>query len=133
MEQKIKFFQKGDVMKRILIVDDEKKIRKIYSRLLIGEGFEVIEKSNAMEASEVLIRENIDLVLLDINMPEVDGGVLYEIMQLFHKKTKVIVTSVYPLDEQRHLIAEAVDYYDKSQSMEALMVKVKEALRNGEA
>ena len=120
-------------MKRILIVDDEKKIRQIYSRLLIGEGFEVIEKSNAMEASEVLVRENIDLVLLDINMPEVDGGVLYEVMQLFHKKTKVIVTSVYPLDEQRRLIAEAVDYYDKSQSMEMLMVKVKEALRNGEA
>lgn len=118
-------------MGKILIVDDEKKIRKIYSRLLTAEGFEVIEKFNAMEASETLVREKVDLVLLDIKMPEVDGSILYEVMQLFNRKARIIVTSVYPLDEQKRLIPEAVDYYDKSQGTDILLAKIKEALKNG--
>ena len=119
-------------MKKILIVDDEKKIRKIYSGLLMGEGFEVIERSNAMEASETLVREKVDIVLLDINMPEVDGSILYEIMQLFHKRVKIIVTSVYPLDEQKRLIAEAADYYDKSQGIDILISKINKVLESGQ-
>jgi len=119
-------------MKKILIVDDEKKIRKIYNGLLTGEGFEVIERSNAMEASETLVREKVDLVLLDIKMPEVDGSILYEVMQLFHKRVKVIVTSVYPLDEQKHLIAGASDYYDKSQGIDMLISKINKVLENGQ-
>ena len=119
-------------MKKILIVDDEKKIRKIYSGLLIGEGFEVIERSNAMEASEALVREKVDLVLLDIKMPEVDGNILYEVMQLFHKSVKIIVTSVYPLDEQKRLIAGTADYYDKSQGIDILISKINKVLESGQ-
>ena len=119
-------------MKKILIVDDEKKIRKTYSGLLRGEGFDVIERSNAMEASETLVREKVDLVLLDIKMPEVDGSILYEVMRLFHKRVKVIVTSVYPLDEQKRLIAEAADYHDKSQGIGILLSKINKVLGNGQ-
>lgn len=119
-------------MKKILIVDDEKKIRKIYSRLLRGEGFEVIERSNAMEASETLVREKVDLVLLDIKMPEVDGSILYEVIQLFHKRVKIIVISVYPLEEQKRLITEAADYYDKSQGIDILISKINKVLGNGQ-
>ena len=98
----------------------------------MGEGFEVIERSNAMEASETLVREKVDIVLLDINMPEVDGSILYEIMQLFHKRVKIIVTSVYPLDEQKRLIAEAADYYDKSQGIDILISKINKVLESGQ-
>lgn len=69
-----------------------------------------------------------DLILLDIKMPEVDGPALFEVIQLFHKKAKVIVTSVYPLDEQKRIIAEATDYYDKSQGLDKLIEKVKKTL-----
>ena len=118
-------------MKKILVIDDEKKIRKIYNKLLTAEGFEVIESPNAMEASETMVRKNIDLVLLDIKMPEVDGSTLYEVMKLFHKKAKVIVASVYPLDEQKRIIVEADDYYDKSQGTDILLSKIKNVLGNG--
>ncbi|MFH1478265.1 MAG: response regulator [Candidatus Omnitrophota bacterium] len=118
-------------MKKILVVDDEKKIRKIYVKLLSAEGYEVVESLNPMQASEILVKERIDLVLLDINMPEVDGSVLYDVMQLFHKKVKVIVASVYPLDEQKHRIKDAYDYYDKSDGSEILLYKIKKALENG--
>ncbi|MFH1782558.1 MAG: response regulator [Candidatus Omnitrophota bacterium] len=117
-------------MKRILLVDDEKKIRKIYNKLLTQEGYNVIEAVNAMQASEILVREKVDLVLLDINMPEIDGGILYDIMELFHKDVKVVVSSVYLLDEQRERIKGAYDYHDKSQGNEILLDKIRTAIEN---
>ena len=85
-------------MKTILIVDDEKKIRNMYTQLFSKEGFKVIAASNAMDANDILLKEKVDVMLLDINMPEVDGGTLGEVTNGFHKKTKVIVASVYPVE-----------------------------------
>lgn len=117
-------------MKKILIIDDEERIRGLYSKLLKTEGFNVREASSASDANEILKQDNIDLVLLDIKMPEVDGGTFYEAMRLFHKKTKVIVTSVYSLGEQKEIITGAENYHDKSEGYEILVAKVKEALEN---
>ena len=115
-------------MKTILIIDDDKKIQGIYNRLLSAEGYKVIMVTNAMDGYNTLKRESIDLVLLDIEMPEIQGNVICEIIQSTHKDVRVIVASVYPLDEQRQIIPEANDYYDKSQGIEMLLKKVKEAL-----
>ena len=115
-------------MKTILITDDERRIRTIYGRFLKGEGFNVIEAEDAIDANEILKKEKVDLVMLDIKMPEVDGTALYDVIKIFHKEMKVIVTSVYPLDEQRQIIKGAADYYDKSQGTDVLLKKVKRAL-----
>lgn len=123
--------QKEEEMERILVVDDKKEIRRIYTTLLASEGFKVIAAASAHEANEVLKNEKIDLVLLDIKMPRVGGRTLYEVIQLFHKTCKVIVTSVYPLDEQKRVISGANDYYDKSQGTDILLGKIKEALGDG--
>jgi hypothetical protein len=61
-------------------------------------------------------------------MMAVDGTVLYEIIQVFCKKSKVIVTSVYPLEDQKKLIRGAADYYDKSDSLQILIRKVNRLL-----
>lgn len=116
-------------MKRILVIDDERKIRQIYNNLLTPEGFEVIEASNAASANEILKEKKIDLILLDIKIPEVDGAVMYEVIQLFHKKVRVIVSSVYPVEDQRQIIIGAIDYHDKSQGTEILITKIKNALK----
>ncbi len=118
-------------MKKILIIDDEIKVRKIYSKFLTTEGFKVFEARDADTANEVLKKEDIDLVLLDIKMPEVDGSIMYEVMQLFHREVKIIVASVFPVDEQKRLIFGATDYYDKSEGIETLLTKIKKALRDG--
>jgi hypothetical protein len=57
-------------------------------------------------------------------MMEVDGTVLYEIAQIFCQKSKIIVTSVYSLEDQKRLISGAADYYDKSDSLQVLVRKV---------
>lgn len=114
-------------MKKIIIVDDEEKIRRIYSELFTSDGYQVFEAANAIDANDILKREGADLILLDINMPEVDGSQLYQIVESFHKKSKVIVCSVRPVEEQREIIKGAMDYYDKSQGIDVLHVKVKTA------
>ena len=117
-------------MRRILVVDDEEKIRRVYLSLLKQEGFEAIEASSAAQAHGILERKTVDLVLLDIKMPAGDGDRLYEFVQSFYKEAKIIVASVYPVDEQRRMIKDAVDYYDKSQGTEVLLSKVRMALQD---
>ncbi|MEW6096414.1 MAG: response regulator [bacterium] len=117
-------------MRRILVVDDEEKIRRIYRSLLKPEGFEVLEASNAVDANKILKENPIDLVLLDIKMSGVAGSKLYTAIRLFHKEVKVIVASVYPIDEQRNIIKDATDYYDKAEGTDKLLSKIKNALRD---
>ena len=58
---------------QILVVDDEPQIRDILKRKLEQSGYEVAEAENGREAIEMLQREQYDLVLADILMPEKDG------------------------------------------------------------
>jgi len=120
-------------MKRILIIDDERRIGQSYTVLLSEEGCEVKHASSAQEATNLLIRENFDLVLLDINMPEVDGKVMYEIIREYDRHMKVIVSSVYPIEEQVQSILGASAYHNKSQGVDILVAKIKEVLDVGGA
>lgn len=115
-------------MKRILIIDDEQKIGSAYRRLLSEEGFAVKHASSVEEATELLIREHFDLVLLDINIPQVDGKVMYEVVREYDRHMKVIVSSVHPVEEQIQSILGACAYHNKSQGVDMLLAKIKEAL-----
>lgn len=118
-----------DVMTKILIVEDEEKVRRMYRAMLGAEGFEVLEAPDAIQASIMLNRESADIMLLDIKLPQVYGSVFHDIMRISHKRVKVIVASVYPVDEQKRLIKGAEDYYDKSQGLDLLLEKIKQAER----
>ncbi|MBU2559475.1 response regulator [archaeon] len=60
-------------MAKILIVDDEEKIRYIVRKMLEGEGYEVIEAEGGKECLEILKNDRPDLILMDVMMPEMDG------------------------------------------------------------
>lgn len=114
----------GGLMKKILVVDDEPKIRRIYRKLLAKEGYEVIEAESGDIVDLLLYERGIDLVLLDLNMPVVDGPTLYDLLKLYDPGLKVVVTSVYPVDDQKKMVLKANDYYDKSQSTSILLDRV---------
>jgi DNA-binding response OmpR family regulator len=114
-------------MKRILVVEDEEKIRRIYSRLLREEGFEVMETSSVDVAYDMINRKKVDLVLLDIRLPEVEGNILHEMLEYSNIKTNVIVASIYPVEVQKRLIPQADDYFDKSQGLAVLLEKIKKS------
>lgn len=117
--------------KRILIIDDEERIRKNYSRLFKAAGktvFEVIEAGDVIEAAEILTREQIDLVLLDIRMPGIKGREMFNVIHTVNPNIHIIVASVYPIERQKQIIPEAEDYYDKSQGLLGLLEKATNAL-----
>ena len=107
--------------KRILVIDDESRIRETYRRIFLSMGYDVMTAFNAVDAQNLVVRNKYHLVLLDINMAEVDGAVLFELLRTFHKNIKVIVSSVYSIDEQKERIKGADGYFDKSDGKEALI------------
>ena len=58
---------------RILVVDDEKEIADLIEIYLVSDGYKVFKANNAEEGLEILDREDIHLVLLDIMMPGMNG------------------------------------------------------------
>jgi two-component system chemotaxis response regulator CheY len=59
--------------KRVLAVDDAGLVRRYYRNILEGAGYEVDEAINGLEAIEKLLKESVDLLIIDINMPQMDG------------------------------------------------------------
>ena len=58
---------------QILVCDDESLIRDVIKEYLLIEKFQVFEASNGLEAIEVVANKDIDLVIMDIMMPKMDG------------------------------------------------------------
>lgn len=80
--------------KRILIVDDDPDIRQVLLDRLESYGYTVETAQNGREALEVLDVSHFDGVLLDINMPEIDGGeVLKRAQQLYPTLPVIMVTA----------------------------------------
>ena len=57
----------------ILVVDDEPQIRRVLRATLSGNGYDVVEAKNGQEAIEVMLEEHPHLILLDVNMPVMNG------------------------------------------------------------
>lgn len=115
-------------MKKVLIIEDEQRIVDIYVRLLVSAGFIVRFANTAQRATNILVCEEIDLVLLDIKMPGISGQTIFEIIEEYDPNIKVIVSSVYPIEKQKELIPRAYNYYDKSEGSMNLLAKVQNSL-----
>lgn len=116
-------------MRKILLVDDDAKIRSIYRQALECEGFIVHEAKDWDMATTLLIENpDTDLVLLDINLPSVCGDALYRAIRLYNPKIRIVMFSVFPTYEQRRLADRADDYFDKSEGTEVLVRKVRQVL-----
>ncbi len=70
-----------DVASRILVVDDQAEIRELTASILEAEGYDVRLAADGHEAMRSAFRERFDLVLLDVNMPEMDGWETLRLMK----------------------------------------------------
>jgi len=80
---------------KILVVDDEQLVRWFLDRALKKSGYEVITASNISEASEKLKREKIDILFMDLRMPDGNGRELLEVIANSALKPKVVVCSAF--------------------------------------
>jgi len=80
--------------KRILLVDDEENARTALAKILSREEYEVLSAGNGFEALELLKNTQVDLIITDINMPEMNGmSFLREINQLYPGSNVIMVTA----------------------------------------
>lgn len=82
-------------MEKILIVDDEENARIGLQKLLSRDGYQVAAVANGYEALACLEREPIDLVITDINMPEMNGLVFLQELNRQHPRVQVIMVTAY--------------------------------------
>jgi two-component system cell cycle response regulator DivK len=78
----------------ILYVEDNPDNRSLIRRVLEAENYAVVEAINAAQALEKLENSNIDLVLMDINMPDMDGYTLTAKIKAINKFSKIPIVAV---------------------------------------
>jgi two-component system cell cycle response regulator DivK len=120
------------VSKRILVVEDQEDNRQILRDLLASAGFEMLEAENGQEAITAATTHKPDLILMDIQLPILDG---YEATRRIKadaalKAIPIIVVTSYALsgDETKARAAGCDDYVTKPYSPRALLAKIRQHL-----
>ena len=116
--------------KYILIVDDDENIRNLLSIYLENEGFKTIKTENAKEALNVIQEKEIELILLDIMMPQIDGiDACIRIRKDKNMPIIMISAKSEDIDKIHGLTAGADDYITKPFNPLELIARVKSQLR----
>lgn len=117
--------------KKIVIIDDEVPIRRMLKIALASEGYNITEAPNGNDGLAAIARQQPDLVILDLGLPDMDGhDVLSELRQW--SKIPVIVLSVRNNDREKIVALDtgAQDYVTKPFSVEELLARVRAHLRD---
>lgn len=115
-------------MKTILVVDDDDAIRLLIEMELQEEGYRVLTASNARDALKLVETEPLDLVILDIRMPGMDGLEALPRMLGLREGLKVILNTAYSQYQDSFMSWAADAYLIKSADLTELKNKVKELL-----
>jgi CheY-like chemotaxis protein len=117
---------------RVLVADDDPQMRRLIKSVLVREGFEVVEAVDGLDALDAIERGGISLVILDLEMPRLDGlGVLDELhAQLRTASLPVIVlTAQIGESEEKALDLGAQDYLTKPVQTRSLVARVRAVLK----
>ena len=118
---------KTNQMSEILIIDDEKAIRKTLSEILSYEGYKIEEASDGEEGLKKFKEKNFDVVLCDIKMPKIDGLEFLERAREAHPDIPVIMISGHGnIDTAVEAVKKgAFDYISKPPDLNRLLITIK--------
>jgi two-component system cell cycle response regulator DivK len=118
--------------KRILVIEDQEDNRQIVRDLMAASGYELIEATTGEEGIEAAARETPDLILMDIQLPGIDG---YEVTRRIKanpqlKTIPIIAVTSYALsgDDKKAFAAGCDGYVTKPYSPRLLLAKIREYL-----
>jgi len=112
---------------KILVVDDDEHIRRLYKEEFEDEGYTVIVASNGEEAIELFDKEAPDIVTLDILLPDIDGIRLLRQMKEKRPKVPIIMSTAYDYRDDFAVWASEA-YIVKSSDLEELKSMIKNLL-----
>jgi len=119
--------------KRILIVDDEPRYLRLLEANLRTEGYEVVTASDGAQAVDVFSGQPIDLVLMDVMMPKLDGfGATQRIREFSNTPIVILTAKGDEQDRVRGLDLGADDYLVKPFSATELLARVRAVLRRAQ-
>src|ERR1700738_5678785 len=114
----------------ILVVDDEPQIRRVLRATLSSNGYEVVEAKSGQEAIEMVVTERPELILLDVNMPGMNGlEACNKIRMSFDGPIIMVTVSHTERDKIAALDAGADDYVVKPFAIGELLARIRAALR----
>ena len=113
-------------MKTILVVDDDEAIRTLLQEELEDEGYKVLIATNARDALKMVAAEALDLVILDIRMPGMDGLEALPRILGIKEGLPVIMNTAYTQYQDSFMSWAADAYVVKSSDLTELKQKIKE-------
>ncbi|WP_294784908.1 response regulator transcription factor [uncultured Eubacterium sp.] len=116
---------------RLLIVEDEKQICDTVAKSLYDAGYEVDTCYDGEEAFECILAENYDLIVLDLNLPGMDGMEILKELRQRNEETKVLILSARGqiADKVEGLDAGANDYMEKPFHLQELEARIRSLTR----
>lgn len=121
-------------MFKILVVDNDIHTQKLIKTVLEHEQFSVVTASNGEEALEVLDKEYIDLVVLDIMMPKMDGYEFTTALRSSHNTLPILMVSAkqLPSDKKKGFLVGTDDYMTKPIDEEEMVLRIRALLRRAQ-
>lgn len=118
-------------MFHILVVDDDRHSRMLFRAVLEAEKYTVSTAANGKEALEVMDREHIDLVVLDVMMPEMDGYEFTKTLREGDNNLPVLMVSAkhLPADKRKGFLVGTDDYMTKPIDEEEMLLRIRALLR----
>jgi CheY-like chemotaxis protein len=119
-------------MKKIVVADDELRIRMLYEEVLSESGYEVYSAKDGKEAWEFYQKHQPDLVILDVKMPEMHGFDVLEKIRGQNPDVPILICSAYPkLGNDPYVITMGVvGFINKPISIDTLREEVASALES---
>lgn len=116
---------------KILVVDDDSRIRDLLRRYLSQEGFEVFQAEDGKALSRILLRETMDLIVLDLMLPGEDGLSICRRLRAANDRTPIIMLTAKVEDVDRIVGLEvgADDYLGKPFNPRELLARINAVLR----
>lgn len=118
-------------MFHILVVDDDKHTRQLFRAILENENYTVTTASNGEEALTVMDGEHIDLVVLDVMMPNMDGYEFTKALRESENTLPILMVSAkqLPADKKKGFLVGTDDYITKPIDEEEMLLRIKALLR----
>lgn len=121
-------------MFHILVVDDQPHTRMLIEAILKAENYTVSLAENGEDALQVMDREHIDLVILDIMMPKMDGYEFTRTLRAANQNLPILMISAkhLPADKHRGFLVGTDDYMTKPIDDEEMLLRIKALLRRAQ-
>ncbi|WNZ29107.1 MAG: response regulator [Candidatus Bathyarchaeota archaeon] len=98
--------------KSILIIDDDKYILSVFSKILNKQGYIVENAETGREAMEMITKKQYDLVLIDVKLPDVEGPILVEKMNKINPDMiKIVITGFPSIEDANKVMDEGATAY----------------------